>query len=198
MTRSTLFSFGLVTLVALSGCSVVEAQRYPTPHRGGEVYRPVDHRSERYDRRADRRGIDRRVRRDVRQYVRFLDRELRLSGRQEFRITEILENRAFRHLNRHDYRRAYPFPREFRRERRNRAVARFWDDADWRIERVLNRRQTREYRFITDGRGRHRYRNDRYERFERYDRDERFRDRDDRYDDDRRRDRRDDRRRDRD
>ena len=192
MTRLSLLSFGLVALVALSGCSVVDAQRYPTPHRGGTVYRPADHRPADY--RADRYNVERsaewrRVRRDVREYVRFLDRQLRLDRRQERRINETLENRTYRLLRQHRGRYArevYPFPRRFRHDRNaDRRVERFWRDADRRVERVLDREQRREHRYLTETRGRsnrgrspRRYRDDDRRYDDRYYREDR-RDRDD-------------------
>ncbi|HIG73558.1 MAG TPA: hypothetical protein EYQ24_02970 [Bacteroidetes bacterium] len=175
MTRSSLFSFGLIALLALSGCSTVEAQRYPTPRRGGSVYQPTDYRNDRYDVRRSTEW--RRVQRDIRDYAQYLDRELRLNDRQERRIRDLLEDRTYRLLRNRDarqYRDVYPFPRQFNKRRMNRAEQRFWDDADRRIERILNRQQTREYRAMTDGRSRDRD-------------DRRYRDRDDnRYDDGRR------------
>ena len=97
--------------------------------------------------------------------------------RQERRIRDLLEDRTYRLLRNRDarqYRDVYPFPRQFNKRRMNRAEQRFWDDADRRIERILNRQQTREYRAMTDGRSRDRD-------------DRRYRDRDDnRYDDGRR------------
>lgn len=184
MTRSTLFSFGLVAILALSGCSAVEAQRYPTPRRGGTVYQPTDYRNDRYDVRRSTEW--RRVQRDIRDYAQYLDRELRLNDRQERNIRDLLEDRTYRLLRNHrsrDYRDVYPFPRQFNKRRMDRAEERFWNDADRRIERMLSRQQAREYRDITDGRSRSRDRDDRRYRG-RYD--------DDRYDDGRRRGRDDD------
>lgn len=176
MTRHTLLSFGLVALVVLSGCSVVEAQRYPTPRRGGTVYRPADYRADRYDvRRSDEW---RRVQRDVREYVRYLDRELGLGERQEYRIADILERRTYQLLERdrgYYSRDVYPFPRRFGQNRfRNRDVAYFWRDADRRVERILDRRQTQQHRRLVEGR----HRGSRYgdRDWYRYDDDYRYRD----------------------
>ncbi|MEL6615156.1 MAG: hypothetical protein AAFQ43_05435 [Bacteroidota bacterium] len=186
MRRSTLFSLGLAGLIALAGSAPAEAQRPSSPHYGAYDYRPGDYQySNRYGARGSREW--RRVERDVRRYVRSLDRELRLTERQAWRIGDILERRAYKLLSESRTRntsRIYPFPRRFRSDRyANRTIAYFWRDADRRIERVLQGRQLREYRYLT-GRTRHRGNRGRYDdgRRGQYHYDGRY---DDRYDDDR-------------
>ncbi len=156
MTRHSLFAAGLVGLLVLSGCSVLDSQRYPTPRRGGTVYQPAPRPADyRRDNRADARGSAewRRVRGDVRTYVDRLDRQLRLDNRQERQIRETLESRTYRLLERGDRREArrlYPFPRRLGEQRySNREVERFWRDADKRIERSLDREQRREFKYLT-------------------------------------------------
>ena len=168
-------------------------QGYPTSRRGNTVYRPADARSNKGDIRRSNEW--RRVERDARDYTRTIDRELRLDSRQERQIQEILENQTYQLLrgarNVRDLREAYPFPRRLRQTRySNRTVERFWRDADSRIERVLNRQQTREYLYLT-GRAR-----DRGTRGQRDRHDDRYDDRRGDRKNDRREDRRDDRRRD--
>ncbi|OZC01631.1 hypothetical protein [Rubricoccus marinus] len=179
MTRSTLSALGLVGLLALSGCTALESQRYPTPRRGGTVYQPAPRPADvRRDNRDDARSTPewRRVERDVRQYVDRLDRELRLDNRQERQIREVLENRAYnllRQTRRGEARRVYPFPRRFnQKQHANRTVERFWRDADNRVERVLDRDQKQEFKYLTGERRRPtRARDQRDDR--RYDRDDR-------------------------
>lgn len=147
MTRFSILSLGLVALVALSGCSSVLTDRYPGSRRSDD---------RKADRRYDNRAWD-RVDRDIRAYTDRLDRELRLDNRQERQIRDLLIDRT-RRLAR-DRRSAYPFPRRLRSVRfSDRSVERFWRDADRRIERVLDRQQTRRYRELT-GRGDRRNRN---------------------------------------
>ena len=108
-----------------------------------------------------------RVAYDVDDYVDFLGRRLHLSRRQEVRIRRDLERRTHHLLERthpRDRRYVYPFPRRFEHER-NRAVARWWDHTDRRIERLLTHRQRAEYRYLTDRRD---HRDRRYHRGRRY------------------------------
>lgn len=133
------------------GCATLddlyrEVERYPDTVYG--------------DRRDDRRS-DRAVRRDVQNYVRAVDRAVRLDRSEERRLTDLLEDRTYRHLDRDDRRSAYPFPRS---SRASRAVAGWWKGTDRAIERMLSRRQREEYRRFTrryDDRGR--YDDDRYD-----------------------------------
>lgn len=187
MRRSTLLSLGLAGLLAFTGALPAEAQRYTTPHYGSSDYRPGDYNYDRYGARGSREW--RSVNRDVQRYVRELDRELRLTDRQAWRIGDILQRRAYKLLEEsrtRNTRRIYPFPRRLRSDRyANRTIAYFWRDADQRIERVLQGRQVREYRYLTgrtryrDGRGRYDDgRRDRYDYDDRYDDRDRDRDRD--------------------
>ena len=126
----------LALLVALSGCAELgyaNRQGYPSSRRaptyGGG-----------YDRGYDGRAYDQRIDRDAAQYAQFLDRNLHLSQRQEYAIRDILVDRTYRELDRG---RAYPFPRQGNRARS------FWNDADRRIERVLDPYQRDYYRHLT-------------------------------------------------
>ncbi|NBC19107.1 MAG: hypothetical protein GVY18_17530 [Bacteroidetes bacterium] len=177
MRLSTLLSASVVVLL-LSGCTSASLiATTAQPH-----YRHHD-----APRAAQARAQYHRVARDVDDYVDFLDRRLRLTPRQERYLQRRLERATYRLLERthpRDRRYVYPFPRRFEYER-NRAVARWWDRADYRIERVLSQRQRIEYHRLTH-RYDHRYRRDRRYKYERYERD--------RYDDRYRRYERDDRR----
>ena len=136
MTRFSLLSFGLVAILALSGCSDVLSQR--SPNRRGD-YRQAERRA---DRRADSRDWN-RLDRDARDYAQRLDRQLRLRDRQEQQIRRILVDRGDR--LRRGGRTVYPFPRSTR-------SSGYWRDVDARIERVLDREQSRRYREMTRGR----------------------------------------------
>ena len=156
-----LFAFSLsacTTLYDQYGRYPDRAPRYPDRHPG-----PV------YDRGPDYRTTSqyRHIRRDADRYADLLDRELRLSNRQERAIETILRRRAEDKLRRthpRDHRHAYPFPRD---QRMSRSAHTWWQNTDRQIERHLNRHQRAEYRYIA--RDLERY--GRYERHRHRDRD---------------------------
>ena len=152
-----------VLAVSVAGCSSID-----------DLYRQAERAG---SRTTDGRYSDSRdLRRDVDRYVRSVDRAVRLDRRQERRVFELLEDRAYRYASRgrydRDRRAASPFPRT---ARPSRDAERFWRDADRRIERVLDRRQRDRYRDFTRRFEDRRNRRDR----DRRDRDRRDRDWDD-------------------
>lgn len=181
-----------LTVLSLSACTTLyDTGVYRGDRPGARTNRPVydrpgqDHRRDEARRNEARRSQEyNRLRRDARQYTNLLDRELRLNGRQERAIERLLIERAENTLYRSDRRdnrryqqQAYPFPRD---TRLSSSAQRWWNGTDRRIERVLDRNQRREYRYIArdlERYGRYDRRDDR-----RYERDDRDGDRDDRRD----------------
>lgn len=168
----SLVLFGAVA-VGLSACSTLDpfyTGRAPYP----DARYPDNRRAPDYGRHDDYRRTSeyRQVRRDADRYTDFLDRELRLNGRQERAIETLLRRRAedlLRRTHPRDHRYVYPFPRDGR----NRAARSFWDRADRDINRILNRRQRDDYRYIAralDRGGERSYRRDRDRRGRGHDR----------------------------
>lgn|SRR5690554_5975292 len=129
MRYSLLTAVVLVTGMLLAGC---------TPDRYRPIYRLPDIRH-------DRRGVDYRIDNDVRAFVRYLDRNLRLSSSQARKIDRMLTERTYDLLDRNRSARIYPFPRRYYRDQ-HRTVQKWWASTDKRIERYLNRQQRRIYR----------------------------------------------------
>ena len=112
-------------LLALSGCQSLGSL--------DQVYREI----ERIPQTWDRGGGGGRVDRDASDYVRDVDRAVRLDGRQERQVRDIVQYRASR-VNDRDY----PFPRG---RATSRAAETWWRDTDRRIERLLSDRQRDDY-----------------------------------------------------
>lgn len=175
----------LAVLVGLSGCAELgyangpwgDATRYPSETRRAPTY---GGRADDYSRTNEYR----RVRSDAAAYANYVDRNLRLNGRDEARIRDVVERRAVDLLRRtapRSHSRVYPFPRQ------NNRNGSFWNAVDRDVERVIGRQYRDDYRSLV-----------RYGEVRRQDRtrtpDRRYqtRDRDrgrDRYDDGERRDR---------
>ena len=136
-------SLVLIPLLALllTGCLSTYGQGTHYPDR-----RHPDDRRHR-DTRVDH--YHQRIHGDVSQYVTGLDRNLRLTSRQEQRISRLLSERTYRLLDRsRNDRNLYPFPRQHDR-RMSRGLEVWWGDVDRDIERYLDRRQREEYRYLT-------------------------------------------------
>ena len=134
---------------SLSACTTLYDQYGRYPDRSPNRY-PDRHPGPVYDQGPDYRSTSqyRHIRRDADRYADLLDRELRLSGRQERAIEHILRERAEDKLRRthpRDHRQVYPFPRD---QRMSRSAQNWWQNTDRQIERHLNRNQRAEYRHI--------------------------------------------------
>ena len=148
------FTLSLLLLVGAgliaSGCLPLGIEDPRTDRRYPDSRYPDRYPDSRYpdSRRTSRaeRVVYSRVSNDADRYVRSIDRALRLDRRQEQRIARLLSDRAFREVRSKRSRDvAYPFPRRAA----DRATAKWWRDADRRIERELDRRQRRIYKDMT-------------------------------------------------
>lgn len=104
----------------------------------------------------------RRIARDADRYADLLDRELRLSNRQERDIERLLIDRArdmLRNTSVRNHRRLYPFPRGTN----SHAARTWWSRTDRSIERMLHPRQRSEYRSLARYLDRQDGRNGRYD-----------------------------------
>ena len=113
-------------LLVLSGCQSLGSL--------DQIYREI----ERIPRAWDRGGGGGRADRDASDYVRDVDRAVRLDGRQERQVRDIVQYRASRVDDRDS-----PFPRG---RSSSRAVETWWRDTDRQIERLLSDRQRDDYR----------------------------------------------------
>ena len=123
--RRSLLAASLL-LLALSGCQSLGSL--------DQIYREIERIPRTFDPRGG--GTD-RVQRDADAYLRDLDRAVRLDGRQERQVRDILVSRASRVASRD-----YPFPRG---RATSRAADDWWRSTDDRIERLLSDRQLDDY-----------------------------------------------------
>ena len=126
--------FAALLAIGLSGCA------YTVPgtvqrDRGPRIPGVVVH--DRNDRAG--RDLERRLERDASRYANQLDRQLRLSNKQERRIERVLVNRGYDLVVRNGAR-AYPFPRTDRGRLGN-----WWNTTDRAIAQHLDRRQRAAY-----------------------------------------------------
>jgi hypothetical protein len=137
------FLLPLLLLFLIAGCATYgQGTNYPDRRYPDNRRYPDTRRSDR-----DRQRVDR----DVRDYVRILDRNLRLNQQQEQRIDRLISDRTYRLLDRsrgYSQNDLYPFPRRFDR-RQNQRVEAWWNEIDRDVERLLDRRQRDEYRYLT-------------------------------------------------
>ena len=122
--------------LGLTGCA------YTVPattqrDRGPRVPTRVVH--DRAERGPASRQLERRLERDADRYTDALDRQLRLSKRQEQRIERTLVNRSYDLVVRNGAR-AYPFPRTERGR-----LGGWWSETDRAITQHLSREQRRAY-----------------------------------------------------
>jgi len=139
--RWTPIALLLVFGLGATGCSAAYGAQYRSASHGQASTSTTHYDHDGYTSTAEYRSI----RRDADRYADLLDRELRLSGRQERNIERLLIDRTrdlLRRTRRRDHYRVYPFPR---RDRRN-SVGRWWDRTDRYIEQMLHPRQRNEYR----------------------------------------------------
>ena len=121
-TRRAALLASSIALLALSGCQSLGSL--------DQIYREIERIPRTFDPRGG--GTD-RVQRDADDYLRDVDRAVRLDGRQERQVRDILVTRASRVSSRD-----YPFPRG---RATSRAAADWWRGTDERIERILSDRQ---------------------------------------------------------
>ncbi len=133
----------LVFGLGSTGCSAAYGAQYRSASYGHTTARQAHHSHSGY---ANTRGYN-NIRRDADRYAEFLDRELRLSSRQERDIERLLIDRAadlLRNTRPAYHSRVYPFPRDGRSS----SARGWWDRTDRYIERMMSPRQRQEYRLI--------------------------------------------------
>lgn len=138
----------LAVLVGLSGCAELGVGNNLPWGNGTPRYPSETRRAPTYGGRADetsRTNEYRRVRSDAAAYATYVDRNLRLNGREESQIRDVVERRAYDLLRRtqpRSHARVYPFPRNANRN------PGFWRDVDRDVERVIGRQHRDDYRSL--------------------------------------------------